>query len=231
MARSRARGPAEEKLRYAIDDAQTQLEAYAKQLRRAEVLKGVEKPKPLDFEALAKANHLTYGQTPLLDVLDVSQIIRMDPTDEDPAYDEFLRAQERSVSRDGRGLTRRTIIDLGYTGDIELMLPRQMVDGMNMPEAFPTPPDNLFVFWRREVEPERVPTLDEVRDQVIKAWKMKEALPLAQDKAAEMAKQVREAAKPLAEVFPDSAKSVIHTTQFSWMTRGSLPSGSAPIRC
>ena len=76
-----------------------------------------------------------------------------------------------------------------------------------------------------EEEPEKVPELDEVREQVIAAWKMKQALPLAQAEAEQMAKQAREAGKPLGEVFPESADTVISTSQFSWMTRGSMPGG------
>ncbi len=56
---------------------------------------------------------------------------------------------------------------------------------------------------------------------------MQQALPLAEAKAVALAKQATaDTGKSLAEVFPESASSVIRTTQFSWMTRGSLPSGS-----
>ena len=113
------------------------------------------------------------------------------------------------------------------TGDVDLMVPRRMVDGFNIPSSFPMPPDNLFLFWRTEEQPERVPELDEVRDEVVRAWKMKQALPLAQEKAVALAKQAADATgESLADVLPESAKTVIRTTQFSWMTRGSMPGGA-----
>ncbi len=183
LARNRARGPAEQKLLKAIDDVQMEIDSYAKQLARSKVLEGVKAPQPIDFATLAQTHDLVYLQTPLLDALDVSQIFRMDATESDPPYYAFVRAEERSQSRDGRGIVRRTIIDVGFPGDLDLMVPRRMWDGVNMPDTFPTPPENLFLFWRNEVQPEAVPALEEVRDEVVRAWKMRQALPLSSEQS------------------------------------------------
>ncbi len=226
LARTRARTPAEEKLQKAINAVEIVIDSYAKQLNRSKELEGFAAPQPLDFAALATEHQLTYQQTPLLDELDVFAIVQRDPADGDPAYYEFVRAEERTLSRDGRGIERRSILDLGFTGPQELMIPRRMVDGINAPDMFQMPPENLYLFWRTEEQPEAVPTLEEVRSEVVQAWKLREAVPLAQAKAQEMAQQAQEAGKPLAEVFPESATKVIRTTPFSWMTRGAVPMGS-----
>jgi len=81
----------------------------------------------------------------------------------------------------------------------------------------------VFIYWREQVVPEQVPPLNDVREEVVRAWKLQQALPLARAQAERMAKQAAEAARPLAEVFADNAAKVITTNPFTWMTLGALP--------
>ena len=182
------------------------------------------------MEAIARENNLVYQKTPLLDQADIAEIQRLDPADGEPAYYEFARATETLFGQQ-TGMIRRTIIDVGFEREVELYLPRRLVDGILPEGSFPIPPEKLYLYWRTEVVPEAVPPLEEIREEVARASKMQKALPLAEKKAADMARQAAEAAKPLAEVFADNAKKVIRTTEFSWMTRGALPgsTGSRPI--
>jgi len=85
---------------------------------------------------------------------------------------------------------------------------------------------NRYLAWKIADTQERVPTLDEVRDQVVKAWKMKRARSLARKAAAALAEKAKTAAGTLSEVFEkDPAHKVIHSDPFSWYTVGAVPGG------
>jgi len=85
---------------------------------------------------------------------------------------------------------------------------------------------NRYVVWKVADTPERVPALDEVRQQVVTAWKTMKARALAQKRAEELAEKARTAGKPLAEVFPESdGFHVSRSDPFSWLTVGPVPSG------
>ena len=224
LARSKAREPAQQNLEDAIEKARTQVGDYARQLSRSKVLEGREPPAPINFEEVAKENNLVYGQTGLIDVLDVSVIRNSEPAESDPSDYEFLRATQTTWNAE-TGMTRRSIIDVAFPGELELYTPSRFVDGILPQGGFPIPPEKLYVYWRTDSVPEQIPELKDVRSQVVQAWKMEKALPLAQAQAEEMAERAGKAGQSLAEAFPEDADSVIRTTQFSWMTRGSLPAG------
>ncbi|MHB0959535.1 MAG: hypothetical protein ACYC0X_28965 [Pirellulaceae bacterium] len=226
IARDNARQPAQDKLEKAADDVRAIVERYAQQLSRSELLTGTAKPAPLDFTAIARDHQLVYEQTPLWDVLDISQIQQVDPAEGDPPSYEFARAAETLFSQQA-GVVRRTLIDVGFAGDLAPFVPRRLVDGMLPQGGFPIPPEKLFVFWRTEVVPEAVPPLDEIRDQVVRTAKMQKALPKARAQAEEMATLAAESGKPLAEVFADNATKVIKSNPFSWMTRGAMPGSTS----
>ncbi|MHB9080613.1 MAG: hypothetical protein ACYC3X_24325 [Pirellulaceae bacterium] len=226
LARLEARQPAQEKLEKAADEVRTLVERYAQQLSRSKLLTESAKPAVLDFSAIAKEHNLVYEKTPPWDVLDISQIQQADPADGDPPYYELARANETLFGQQ-TGMVRRSLIDVGFAGDLAPFVPRRLVDGILAQGGFPIPPEKLFVYWRDEVVPEEVPLLDAIRDEVVRAWKMQKALPLARAKTEQMAQQAADAAKPLAEVFADNATKVIKTNPFSWMTLGSVPGSSS----
>src|SRR6185436_10073961 len=67
---------------------------------------------------------------------------------------------------------------------------------------------NHYLFWKTQEVEETVPTLDHVRDDVVRTWKMMQARELALKQAQEYAEQAQEyaeqaqkAKKPLADVF------------------------------
>jgi hypothetical protein len=71
--------------------------------------------------------------------------------------------------------------------------------------------------------PASVPTLDEVRDEVVRAWKLREAAKLAEDWAQEQAEEAQETGLPLKEKFADDSRIEVTTTDpFSWLTFGSI---------
>jgi hypothetical protein len=85
---------------------------------------------------------------------------------------------------------------------------------------------NLYVAWKVEDTPERVPSLSEVREEVITTWKIQQARKLARDEAQRLADQAKQAGKPLGEVFSgDAGHQVVQTDPFSWYTLGAVPGG------
>jgi len=91
--------------------------------------------------------------------------------------------------------------------------------------------DSKYVFWKVKEEKEYVPTLEQARDDVVDHWKMKKAIGLARAAAEEYAEQVRDKRQSLREVFGDDENlTVTDTGEFTWMTFGSTPTGSAGPR-
>jgi hypothetical protein len=108
---------------------------------------------------------------------------------------------------------------------------------------------NLYLFWKLDDYPERVPEWDDpgVRARVVHAWKLDKARKLARDEAEGIAAKARQSAKPLKEVaatlggtgvspVPSSTgkmpvpPTVLTTSPFTWMVDptmgGYFPYGS-----
>jgi len=86
--------------------------------------------------------------------------------------------------------------------------------------------NNLYLFWKLEEVDERVPELDEpeVRERVVRAWKMVQARTLAEQEAERLAAKAREAGQALRAVFPDRAEAaeIVESDPFSWLTYGGI---------
>jgi hypothetical protein len=82
---------------------------------------------------------------------------------------------------------------------------------------------NRYIVMMKSDTPARVPELAEVRDQVIKAWKMQKAAELAEKRATELAKKAEESKQPLTEFFADTPDTkVVRTDPFSELTGGDV---------
>ena len=84
-----------------------------------------------------------------------------------------------------------------------------------------------YAYWKTVDADPKVPELDEVRDEVVKAWKLDQARPLARKRAEELAKQARTNPKDLSAALsgqtvtgkPDgTAVAVRQSGKFSWLT-------------
>jgi hypothetical protein len=83
--------------------------------------------------------------------------------------------------------------------------------------------NNHFIASKKSDTPRHVPTLAEVREEVIKAWKLQKAAELAEKRAAELAKKAEEAKTPLPEFFANEpAIKVVRTDPFSELTGGDV---------
>jgi hypothetical protein len=85
---------------------------------------------------------------------------------------------------------------------------------------------NRYLAWRVKATKERTPELEEIRQQVITAWKMRGALGLARKEAQRLADMVRSASQPMADVLTkEKGYNVIRSDPFSWYTVGPVPGG------
>jgi hypothetical protein len=81
---------------------------------------------------------------------------------------------------------------------------------------------NQYLFWKVEETEDNVPAFKDIRDKVVRVWKFRNARPLAEKRASELAAKASSSGQSLKEVFArDSAITVTETGQFSWMTFGS----------
>jgi hypothetical protein len=100
---------------------------------------------------------------------------------------------------------------------------------------------NRYVTMKVSESPSRIPPLEEIRDQVSRAWRMEKAAELALKHAQDVAEKASAAAMPLADFLADKAKAaadaqatdaaaapaapaveVIRTDPFSWLTGGDI---------
>jgi hypothetical protein len=82
---------------------------------------------------------------------------------------------------------------------------------------------NRYVVIKMSDTPARVPTLAEVRNEVVHAWKLQKAAELAKKHAEELAKKAKDSKEPLSKVFADDKElKVIHTDPFSYLTGGDV---------
>lgn len=82
---------------------------------------------------------------------------------------------------------------------------------------------NRYLSMKMENTPENVPELDDVRSEVVLAWKLREAAKLAEERAKQLAKEAKENGLPLADIYADNNRiQVAKTEPFSWLTIGNI---------
>lgn len=88
---------------------------------------------------------------------------------------------------------------------------------------------DAFIVMKTEDVPRRIPEFKEVRDQVVAAWKQREAAKLAEKKAQELAAEVQKSNAPFDQFFfADRGYEVVkETALFSWLN---YPAGQADFR-
>ncbi|MCA9261612.1 MAG: hypothetical protein KDA61_20485, partial [Planctomycetales bacterium] len=80
---------------------------------------------------------------------------------------------------------------------------------------------NWYIVIKTSDEPQSTPKLEDVKDDVVKAWKRREAAKLAKDRAEELAKQFAASSEPFGVFFSDrGVKTEEQTQMFSWLTYG-----------
>ena len=81
------------------------------------------------------------------------------------------------------------------------------------------PAGKIYISWKIEETEAYTPSLDEVRDEVVMALRMKEARVLATEAAQAIAKEANESGKSLADLVPeDKADNIVEIAEpFSWL--------------
>lgn len=82
---------------------------------------------------------------------------------------------------------------------------------------------NLFLVTKVEDVPEMIPAFDDVKDEVLQAWKLREASQLALKKAEEFAAEAQKKGDTLSTFFIGKPYEVTTTDLFSWLSFGTTP--------
>ena len=78
--------------------------------------------------------------------------------------------------------------------------------------------NNQYLWWKTADEPAHVPTLEDIKPEVVQAWKMIQARKPAMAKAEENAAQARKLKQTLKDTFGDNA-GISNVGPFSWYSR------------
>ncbi|TWT67688.1 periplasmic folding chaperone [Posidoniimonas polymericola] len=145
----------------------------------------------VDFKKLAADNGLEYGETELLSFFEMQKL-------ESPTLMYYFQQADQSrplavqvFRRDGMALFEP---DTAYDTD-----------------------RNFYLVMKIEEEKESEPSLDKLRDEVVAAWKHKQAAELALAKAEEMAKQATDSGRSLEDLFADrDGTEIEESDMFAW---------------
>lgn len=117
---------------------------------------------------------------------------------------------ETIVGRAVDAQSRTQLVHQAMFSDLELFEPFRAIDLEG----------NAYIVCKTEDVPSRVPDFEEVRDDVLAAWKQAEAAKLALAKAEEMAKSAQESGDTVAVVAGAGNYKTVTTDAFSWLTYG-----------
>jgi hypothetical protein len=87
---------------------------------------------------------------------------------------------------------------------------------------------NRYLSWKTEDQPEFTPSFQSARDDVVRAWRIVEARPLARKAAEEIAAAAKDATTLEQVAAARGGLEVEKVGPFTWLTRGTAPFGSAP---
>ncbi|MGI9177801.1 MAG: hypothetical protein ACR2IT_08095 [Pirellulales bacterium] len=132
----------------------------------------------------------------------------------------------------------------GIGGSFEFVTSRELgvrqqrwIDGIFGPSASMLRPvtsrdidGNRYISWKTEDQPEFTPSFQSSRDDVLRAWRIVEARPLAQKAAEELVAEVTSGGKTLEAVAAArGGLEVAKIGPFTWLNRGTAPFGAAPV--
>jgi hypothetical protein len=113
--------------------------------------------------------------------------------------------------------------EAAFSEDLELHRPTQIPEPGSFGNVY-------FLFWKVDEQEAYVPELAEVENDVIDAWKRREALPIAKARAQELAAEVKESGTSIEEFAASNEleMTATQTNEFTWMSAGFTPSGMRP---
>ena len=162
----------------------------------------VPEPTPPDLRDIAAKHGLTFGSTPLVNIIEIGET---DPITDEPKY---------PISQ-AFTMNFQPFAQVGFGNNLGLYEP-STIPGREQ--------DRTYLFWKTAEVPEEVPLLDDIRGDVVRDLKMKTALSYAQEAAKAAAEELRKNNQSPADAYrTDPNKEVIESGQFTWMTAPSVP--------
>jgi len=200
-----ARAPAQAEMIAAIRAVESAVNRYQPRYKRWQVLTqknpSALQPEPPDPQELARTYGLTAGTTPLVDMISIREydIGKLSDTNEQfrgEAFREGVPEYKASYGFDtqwGRQFFAQGLV----AGDV------------------------AYVYWRTSIALTEVPELDEIRDDVVYAWKLQQARTLALEDARQKAREASQAGS-LKDLYGEAT---ITVGPFTWMRSLAVPSG------
>ncbi len=200
---------AQKKMKTAISQLQTQMDRYYRRFVTWDMdKKNKDRPQPEqpDIASVESPVPLSVQSMPM------SSILECDAYELGQAYDlEFSQQSFRQIP----------FAQVAYEDNMSLYQPMVFPSG----EA-PT----KYVYWITSQEVPYTPELAEIRDEVVKAWKVREARALAIDAAEELAITARQKKSSLSDSLAAPGRNFFQTGEITWMSTGSvgIASGAMP---
>jgi hypothetical protein len=192
----------------AVKEVTDAIHEYGRKYRRWLSIKEIKKdaaqePAKLDLESIAAKHGFKVGTTPLVDRYEVA------------AYDIGKEVMSFDLEAARRGDFRmQGFAEIAFGEDDVTYDPR---------EANSSIPDVSYIYFRTAEEKGGDIKLNDVRSQVVGAWKRGKAFELAKEDAKKLADKAK-GAKSLSEAVGDPTK-IVTPPPFSWMTSGSVAMG------
>jgi hypothetical protein len=159
-------------------------------------------PTPPDLRPLVQQHGLTLGNIPLVTIFQLQQT---DPVTGEPLY-EISRAYDTNYVPFAQYM---------FSDDLRRFEVRE-IRGQVL--------DTEFLYWKTDDVAERVPELNEVRDEVARALKMRQALDLAKQDAQQVADKLNETNQRPSDIFAgDPNRKVIEASSVTWMSSTAVP--------
>ncbi len=192
-----------ERMDKALKEAERVVQKYGRSYKSflAQTERGAKgrRPEPPNFKNLAQELGLTFGRTPLVDELSVGETELGQTFTFGPGFQQISFAQIAMQNE-----------------ELPLYQTARISSGLSE-----------FLFWATQVKASATPSLDEIRDEVIRAWRMQKAFDLARAAAEKAAVTIGKGSleKPLHEAAGVKEAEVIRPSAFSWMSTGAVPFG------
>ena len=156
-------------------------------------------PNPPNLRPAAQQLGLTFNAVPLVNMY---ELLQTDPTTGAPIY-EISRAYATAPVFQG-------FYQIAFQDDLRLFQP-ETIRGQVV--------DTEYLFWKVDEKKARIPKLDEIRDEVVRAAKHAKALEAAKKYADEMVESLRTSGQRPSDVYRNNPdRKVIVSPSMSWMT-------------
>ncbi len=152
------------------------------------------------LQKLADELGLTYGTT---DLVDRAKFLQTD-------------LGRSFVDMQNQGLGQMPVARFGMTPNYEPFTP---ASSFFFDQLSTTPDIRQYIFWKTDQQQARIPELNEVREEVIAAWKTQQARSLAQAAAEAISKKLGSGEDPWQDAITAEQKAlVVPTDPFTWLS-------------